>query len=81
MRSTLVTVLLCGLALLGMPATHEPLQAQGIDEHLEAIGRELSGGEPTDEPAPSQGDTTWERADATLEEASAQCSHGRRFAA
>ena len=52
-----------------MPAAHAPLQAQGIDEHLEAIGRELSGGEPTDEPAPSQDDTTWERADATLEEA------------
>ena len=69
MRSPLVTVLLCGLALLGMPATHEPLQAQGIDEQLEAIGRELSGGEPPSEPAPSQDDTTWERADATLEEA------------
>ena len=69
MRLTLTTLLLSGLALIGMLVTHAPLQAQGIEEQLEAIGRELSGGESPSEPAPLQDDAPWERTDATLEEA------------
>lgn len=52
MNPILTTPLLSGLALITFLISQDPIQAQGIEEQLEAIGRELSGGEPAPQPAP-----------------------------
>jgi subtilisin family serine protease len=62
MHPTLTPILLSGLALLSLLVAHDPLQAWSIEEQLEAIGRELSGGEPPSRPAPLQDDATLEEA-------------------
>ena len=67
MHPALTTLLLSGLALLSLLIS--PIQAQGIEEQLEAIGRELSGDESPAQPVPLQDDATWEQTGATLEEA------------
>ena len=70
MPLTLATILLSGLVLLGTTAMPTALQAQTIEEELRAIGEELRESEtPSLDEADTSDGTTWERDNASLEEA------------